>query len=65
MVVAGSENAEHAAPYAEQYCATYGKKARYSGIEIRHHGLYTKIRDVKFDCVAQQAKSPTPPLPSM
>jgi hypothetical protein len=53
VTVVGGENADHAAPYAEQYCAMYGKAARFRGIAMRGHGIYTKIGDVKFDCVAR------------
>jgi hypothetical protein len=43
---------DHAAPFAEQYCAQYGKKAQLKGIKLHHHGRYASGIDVTFNCVA-------------
>ena len=43
---------EHAAPFAQQYCATYGKTAKLKGTKLHHQGRYAAGVDVTFSCVA-------------
>ena len=43
---------DHAAPFAEQYCAQYGKKAQLKGAKLHHQGRYTTGIDVTFNCIA-------------
>jgi hypothetical protein len=44
---------DHAAPFAEQYCAQYGKKAQLKGIKLHHQGRYASGVDVTFNCVVR------------
>ena len=43
---------DHAAPFAQQHCALYGKKTQLKGIKLHHHGRYASAVDVTFNCVA-------------
>ena len=43
---------EHARLFAEQYCATYGKKAQLKTTKLHHSGRYAAGVDVIFNCVA-------------
>jgi hypothetical protein len=51
VVVEGAGDRDHAAPFAEQHCAQYGKKAHLTILTKHHHGRYTSGVDVHFECV--------------
>ena len=42
---------DHAAPFAEQYCAQYGKEAHLKGTKLHRLTRYASTVDVTFNCV--------------
>jgi hypothetical protein len=52
VIVEYGGDPDHAAPFAEQYCATYGKTAHLKGTKLHRHGRYASGVDMTFNCVA-------------
>jgi hypothetical protein len=52
VTVESGGDPDHAAPFAQQYCAQYGKTAQLKGTKLHHHGRFASGIDVTFNCVA-------------
>ena len=52
VIVEYGGDPDHAAPFAEQHCAMYGRTAKLKGTKLHHLGRYATGTDVTFNCVA-------------
>ena len=52
VIVEDAGDAEHAAPAAQQHCASYGKVARLKRLSRHRHGRYAESVDLEFDCIS-------------
>jgi hypothetical protein len=54
VTVENAGTADHAAPWAEEWCAHYGKTARFRATQKHHVGRYAEAIDVQFECLARR-----------
>ena len=51
VVVLGAGEEEHAFPFANRHCATYGKVAEFKGMVSHRLNRYATTHDAEFTCV--------------